>query len=130
MLGLIVFSIAAFFGWIVYRKFSNTNTTEIKVFTEEFPTKWRVILIQKVAFYNSLSEDEKKRFENRIQQFLLNYKITGVDVEIDIVDKILVASSAVILTFGFPNWSYTTLDEVLIYPNAFNAKFETAGPDR
>jgi hypothetical protein len=41
-----------------------------------------------------------------------------------------VAASAIIPTFAFPDWKYKTIDEVLLYPNTFNDKFETKGPDR
>lgn len=130
MLGLIVLSITAIAIWYFYWRFKKKGKESIKTTNDEFPKEWRVILLQKVAFYNALNADEKKRFEQKIQHFLLNHKVTGIDVEIDDVDRILVASSAIILTFEFPNWEYTTLDEVLIYPNSFNDKFETAGPDR
>lgn len=46
------------------------------------------------------------------------------------LDKILVASSAIIPIFGFKDWKYVNLKEVLIYPTIFNANFETEGPDR
>ena len=39
-------------------------------------------------------------------------------------------ASAIIPTFAFPDWKYKTIDEVLLYPNTFNDKFETKGPDR
>jgi MtfA peptidase len=34
-----------------------------------------------------------------------------------------VASSAVIPVFGFPEWDYTFLDEVLLYPGTFDSKY-------
>ncbi len=130
MLGPIVLTVTAFVIWFLVKRFRESKKRSIKTIDLPFPKEWRIVLLQKVAFYNSLDAGDKKRFENKIQQFLLNHKVTGVDVEIDTVDRILVASSAVMLTFEFDNWYYTTLDEVLIYPNAFNEKFETAGPDR
>ena len=101
-----------------------------KAATKPFPPSWRIILAQKVSFYNSLNEQEKNRFENKIQAFLLNCRITGIDTEIDTTDKLLVAGSAVIPIFAFDDWKYTNLYEVLIYPGMFNEKFETAGKGR
>lgn len=97
---------------------------------DSFPPAWRITLAEKVSFYNALSKEEKERFEYKVQEFLENCRITGIDVQIDDVDKILVAASAVIPIFGFRDWSYINLYEVLIYPGMFNEKFETAGPGR
>jgi len=98
--------------------------------TNTFSPEWRVILFEKVAFYNALDAEEKLRFEYKVQEFLLNFRITGIDVEVDETDRILVAASAVIPIFGFDNWRYINLDEVLLYPGAFNERFETEGPGR
>ncbi|MBL4734195.1 MAG: zinc-dependent peptidase [Flavobacteriales bacterium] len=95
-----------------------------------FPPEWRITLAEKVSFYNTLSEDEKTRFELKILEFLDDCRITGIDVQIDATDEVLVAASAVIPIFAFPNWRYGNLYEVLLYPGMFNEKFETAGPDR
>ena len=95
-----------------------------------FSSEWRTILEKKVAFYNTLSNEEKKRFEFKIQEFLMNYRITGISVSVNITDKLLIASSAVIPIFEFPEWRYTNLHEILLYPGMFNEKFETSGPNR
>jgi Mlc titration factor MtfA (ptsG expression regulator) len=90
----------------------------------EFPATWKAILDQKVLFYHNLSPEEKKRFERDIGRFLKKVRITGVQTSIDITDKLLVASSAAIPVFGFPDWDYTFLDEVLIYPASFDSNFK------
>lgn len=53
-----------------------------------------------------------------------NVKINGVNTQIDITDRLLVASSAAIPVFGFPEWNYTFLDEVLLYPASFDRGYE------
>lgn len=97
---------------------------------ESFPTNWRIILKRDVSFYNALSEEEKSRFEYKVQEFLLNCRITGIDTSVETTDKVLVASSAVIPIFGFSDWKYSNIQEVLLYPSSFNEKYETEGPDR
>ncbi|WP_035759307.1 zinc-dependent peptidase [Flavobacterium tegetincola] len=97
---------------------------------ELFPTKWRIILNEEIPFYRTLNDTEKEKFEFKVQEFLLNCSIIGVGTEITIVDKVLVASSAIIPIFGFENWQYHDLHEVLIYPGIFNKEFETEGPNR
>jgi len=106
------------------------NKKSWKTTTKSFPKDWQIILQQKVAFYNSLTNEEKGIFENDIQEFLLNCRITGIKVTVDLTDKLLVAASAVIPIFRFPNWQYTNLFEVLLYPSRFNEEFETEGPGR
>jgi len=95
-----------------------------------FPKQWRTILVKEVNFYNSLSKEEKKSFEYKIQEFLLNCRITGIETSVDTTDRLLVAASAVIPIFQFPKWRYTNLFEVLLYPKSFNEDFETKGHDR
>lgn len=96
----------------------------------QFPERWRAVLIAKIGFYNALSANEKKRFEFKVAEFLANCKIVGVDEEISYVDKLLVAASAIIPIFNFPNWQYVNLQKVYILPDAFNSKFQSTGNDR
>ncbi|MCB0636703.1 MAG: zinc-dependent peptidase, partial [Lewinella sp.] len=73
---------------------------------EPFPPAWRSILAEWVHFYRKLSPEEQKRFEYEVQEFLLNYTISGVAVEVDETDRLLVAASAIIPIFAFPEWHY------------------------
>ncbi len=95
-----------------------------------FPVKWRKILAEKISFYNALKDEEKKDFEYKIQEFLLNCKITGIKTEVDLTDKILVASSAIIPIFPFKDWRYLNLQEVLLYPGRFDQDFAVEGDKR
>jgi len=97
---------------------------------QKLPESWRNILTEKVSFYNALNATNKKRFEQDLMSFLAHTQVTGVGFKATDTDKILVASSGIIPLFGFPDWYYTNLDEVLLYPNAFNEHFETNGKDR
>ncbi len=94
-----------------------------KIPKEKFPANWRIILSEKLIFYNNLNEEEKKHFEFKIQEFLLNCRITGIKTEVDDTDKLLIASSAIIPIFEFPEWRYLNIDEVLLYPTSFNMDF-------
>lgn len=94
-----------------------------KSIVTEFPPSWRAILDEKVLFYHNLSAEEKHRFEKDIIRFISNVRITGIRTDVDITDKLLVASSAAIPVFGFPEWDYTFLDEVLLYPGSFDSQY-------
>ncbi|MNU64016.1 hypothetical protein D3C71_532860 [compost metagenome] len=111
-------------GWRSYRKVAHQKW---KTPSEPFPDEWKALLEQEVLFYDSLSEEEQKRFEYKVQEFLLNCRITGVKTDVDLRDKLLVASSAIIPIFGFDSWKYTNIREVLLYPNMFNENFEFEG---
>jgi len=97
---------------------------------EPMPRDQRDLLEAEVGFYQSLSEEQKRKFERRVQEFLLNYRITGIETQVDQRDKLLVASSAVIPIFEFDDWRYSDLYEVLLYPRRFNLEYETDGADR
>lgn len=114
--GFIIVAIAAFVYLRVYKKKPDHAPIE-------FPATWRLILEKKVLFYHNLAPNDKKRFEHDISRFLKNVRITGVNTDIDITDKLLVASSAAIPVFGFPDWDYTFLDEVLLYPGSFDRDY-------
>jgi Mlc titration factor MtfA (ptsG expression regulator) len=86
---------------------------------EEFPAAWRQILAERVAFYLALTSKEQTRFEQQVQVFLASTRITGIQTEVDDLTRLLVAASALIPVFGFPNWEYRNLGEVLIVPDAW-----------
>ena len=123
---LVIVAFLAFVIWSINRK----RKLKWKIPKTTFSKDWRVILVQEVAFYNGLNMDEKSRFEFKISEFLTNVRITGIKTDIEVTDKLLVASSAVIPIFSFPKWQYTNVQEVLIYPDSFNENFQFEGDDR
>jgi len=97
---------------------------------EPIPDSYRQLLLEQVPFYQQLDETRKTEFENRIQQFLSQVKITGVNTDVEDLDKVLIAASAIIPIFNFPGWEYIHLHEVLLYPDSFNHDFEQQGNSR
>ena len=88
---------------------------------------YKEILLKHVGFYENLDEQGKIHFEEKVKEFLSYVHIEGVDTQVDDVDRILVASSAVIPIFGFPGWRYYNLSNVLLYPQTFNREEFLAG---
>jgi len=123
----IVIGTIAVISWFAFKNSSFGSWNEPD---EVFPPKWKTILSQKVAFYNALDQEQQALFNYKVHEFILNHAVTGIGTQIDIVDKLLVAASGIIPIFKFPEWRYSNLKEVLIYPNTFNLDFETTGPDR
>ena len=90
----------------------------------------QTLLATHVSFYQNLTKPKKQLFEEKIAHFLGSIIIGGVDLEITQLDKLLVASSAVIPIFGFDDWQYKNLTNVLLYPDTFNKDFEFEGGER
>jgi Mlc titration factor MtfA (ptsG expression regulator) len=90
----------------------------------------RNLLNQNVEFYKQLSKAKKHLFEQKIGYFLGAVKIEGVGLTITPLDRILIASSAVIPIFGFDKWTYKNLGSVVLYPNTFNKDFQYEDGER
>jgi Mlc titration factor MtfA (ptsG expression regulator) len=92
--------------------------------------KVRRILNEEVNFYQQLTPELKKDFEERVMKFLPVVKITGVNTTVDGLDRVLIGASAIIPIFGFPHWEYPNLKEVLLYPGGFDYTFRQEGENR
>ncbi|MBB6611961.1 zinc-dependent peptidase [Pontibacter sp. Tf4] len=119
-MGYVVFIVfVAVVVFIFYRWATRKSRRRKAVLASEFPAEWRRILTDRVGFYHTLkTEEEKHRFEKLIQLFISEKRITGIDVVIDDLTKVLVASSAIIPIFGFRDWEYHNLGEVLVFPGS------------
>jgi MtfA peptidase len=97
----------------------------------QLPADYKNLLGSHVGFYRALDESGKTRFEGKIKEFLGYVRIEGVGTTVDDLDRLLVASSAVIPIFGFPEWRYYNLNNVLLYADTFNPdNFSTSGKGR
>jgi hypothetical protein len=94
---------------------------------QPFPASWEQILQSHVAFFRALPADEKERFRQLIKVFLDEVRITGIQTEVDDTIRVLVAASAAIPIFGFHDWEYHRLGEVLVYPQSFGDDYQTTG---
>lgn len=94
------------------------------------PQSYLDVLNNHVIFYQKLNAADKAIFEQRMQTFLSQVRITGVNTTVEDTDKVFVAASAIIPIFGFPDWEYMNLNEVLLYPDSFNNEFALEGTGR
>ncbi len=94
------------------------------------PAGFRDILENEVPYYQNLDQDNKMKFEERITIFLSQVRITGIRTRVEEIDKVLIASSAIIPIFNFPGWEYHNLHEVLLYPDAFDHDFDLKAEGR
>jgi len=96
-----------------------------KILAKPFPTKWLEVLEREVIFYRALNPAEQLRFRREMQVFLGEKLVTGIKTQIDETTRVLVAASAIIPIFGFPDWEWDQISEVLVYPSRFSEDFET-----
>jgi Mlc titration factor MtfA (ptsG expression regulator) len=97
------------------------------VLQQPFPDRWEEILREQVAFFQALDEGKKVRFRQLVQVFLDEVQITGIGAKVDATTRVLVAASAAIPIFGFHDWEYRRLREVLIYPDSFDDAYQSTG---
>ncbi len=91
---------------------------------KSFPENWHSLLLEYVHFYKELPFDKQLVFQKRMMQFLSEVYIDSVDLEIQDLDRLLIAASAVIPVFGFKEWHYTNLSGILLYPDHFNSDLD------
>ena len=100
-----------------------------EILARSFPAEWEAVLQRDVAFFRALLPEEQVRFRRELLVFLSEKRVTGIRTNIDTKTLVLVGASAVIPIFGFPNWEWDQIDEVLVYPSRFNQDFQFQGGD-
>lgn len=109
--------------YFIFRKDSSKNYVRLS-------EQDRELLFKHVSFYQHLNVDDRLKFEDRISAFLSYVHVEGVGTPVEVLDKLLIASSAIIPVFGFPDWKYQNLTNVLLYPDTFNTEFQYEGGGR
>jgi Mlc titration factor MtfA (ptsG expression regulator) len=93
------------------------------------PRRAHRLLMNHVRFYKSLNADERTGFRRRAMEFLDTVRITATEgVELRMLDRIYIASAAIIPVFRYPDWTYRNLNEVIIQPGNFSKDFR-GGPE-
>lgn len=98
----------------------------------EYKESWRKLLEENVGYYHNLIPADKERFDERMRRFFQQVQITGIQCELTELDRVLVAASGIIPTFGFKQWNqYPRLNEVIVYKDHFErGTFRTEGLGR
>jgi len=94
------------------------------------PDHFKDLLEDYIAFYRHLDEQNKKHFIERLEKFFTSVKITGVNAEVEDMDRVFIGAAAIIPVFYIRDWEYVHLKEVLVYPGNFNHDFEQRGTER
>ena len=97
---------------------------------EQVNNTYRPLLNDHVDFYFRLNPEERKRFEKLLYGFLSDVTIEGVGTTVTDLDRVLIASSAIIPIFGLGDWKYKSLTNVILYPDTFDKEFQFEGENR
>ena len=91
-----------------YFKMRRIAKSEEKFLQENFP------------FYNKLTQKQQRFFQHRLVGFIDDKDFEGRgEMEITQEVKLLIAATAVMLTFGMRNFHLGILQKIIVYPNAF-----------
>lgn len=98
----------------------SVNLTRFVLFPNQMNGAQRNIVRRHITFYNNLSPANKLYFEHRVLKFIENYNFTGREgVVITLKMKILIASTAVMLTFGMRRYLFSPFTNIVIYPKNY-----------
>ncbi len=122
---VIIIPVIAIIAWLIFRKKQPGTITDATL-----TRNYRNLLDVHVNYYHKLNKRDSKKFEAMIANFLADVNIEGVGTEITDVDRLLVASSAVIPVFGLGDWRYNNLTNVILYPDTFDKDYQFEGNNR
>jgi len=92
--------------------------------TEQEVLSIQTILLSKFPYYQELSSTElKEKFEKRVSKFINRKEFDGRGIEITEEIKVLIAATAVQLTFGMNKYLFKHFDRIIIYPDKFYSPF-------
>lgn len=83
----------------------------------------RAIIAENFSFYNNLSIIDKRYFEHRVLRFIDSHNFIGRDgVVVTKKMELLIASTAVMLTFGMRRYLFSQFENIVIYPKNYRSK--------
>jgi Mlc titration factor MtfA (ptsG expression regulator) len=121
--------ISCFIALVAYRfqrevhegyQYAGRKAAPVKTWVLPVPQLYRNILLKYFRYYQLLSPVHKIKFERKVCNFLYSKRFIPRNVdEVTIEAKILIAASAVQLTFGLPAIYLQHFDKILVYPNEY-----------
>ncbi|MFK7833683.1 MAG: zinc-dependent peptidase [Winogradskyella sp.] len=78
-------------------------------------------------FYSKLSHKDKKTFRHRVSRFISDKVFIGREgIEPTVEMKTMIASTAIMLTFGFRKYLIDIVETVIIYPKSYYSQINNA----
>jgi hypothetical protein len=122
--GLVVTATVAVYFWRTHR-----IRRRRAILQTAFPNEWETVLQRDVAFFRVLTAVQQQSFRRQLQVFLGEKQVTGIKLKLDDTTRVLAAASAIIPIFGFPDWEWNEINEILIYPTRFDENFTFGNSD-
>jgi Mlc titration factor MtfA (ptsG expression regulator) len=84
------------------------------------PKVFREILVKYFPYYRRLDDEKKERFAQRVAYFVYRKKFIPRNVDhVTIEAKVLIAATAIQLTFGLNDVYLDHFNKILVYPNDY-----------
>ena len=118
----VAITIILFLGAILYvfLKYNSYELKNIRKYTKPFNSKQRETLKKYFHYYNRLSAEDKKKFENRVHKFIINKRFLAKrGPEVTDTMKVMIAASAVQVTFGLPEIHFSHFKTIIVYPKKY-----------
>jgi MtfA peptidase len=101
-------------------KYASRKAAPVKTLLLPVPSGYKEILQKYFLYYQQLSPENKVKFERKVAGFIYGKRFIPRQVdEVTIEAKVLIAASAVQLTFGLPNVYLSFFRKILVYPNDY-----------
>ena len=113
--------LCALIAYLTYSGMTHKIRRRQRILSQPFPAEWEAVLQREVLFFRALDPDEQQRFRRELQVFIGEKLITGIKMEMDSTTRVLTAASAIIPIFGFPEWEWDQISEILSTPIASTA---------
>ena len=101
-------------------RFAGRKAAPVKTWVLPVPPMYKDILQKHSRYYQRLSNVDQSKFERKVCNFLYSKRFIPRNMEkVTIEARVLIAASAVQLTFGLPNIYLQHFDKILVYPNEY-----------
>ncbi len=103
--------------------FGSANLTRFVMFPNVMYGAQKAIIRDNFSFYNNLSIIDKRYFEHRVLRFIKSHNFIGRSgVVVTKKMELLIASTAVMLTFGMRRYLFSQFENIIIYPKNYLSK--------
>jgi MtfA peptidase len=100
--------------------YANRATAPLKTYLLPVPQLYRDILLKYFPYYQRLSPADKSKFELKVCNFIYGKQFIPRNIDrVTIEAKVLIAASAVQLTFGLPHVYLRHFNRILVYPDNY-----------
>jgi len=130
IIGIILFCAFPIWGiWLIISLMvGNSMLTPIRIYRmcktnyafRKNEQEYRMVLFSRVPYYKKLQEEYQTQFYKRVKKFVRTKEFIPVDMaELSELDKMLIAASAIQLTFGLDAFLLSRFHTIYVYPKHF-----------